>query len=127
MKLEIGAIGIYVKDMKKMVGFYRDALGYAIEWDGGCFACVRMLNGFFFNLCERDSTGRFSFTDGINGTFQISCGVSTADDVNREYMRLLELGANPVYPPTTEPYGMRVSFVADPEGNQIEICASLDD
>lgn len=42
MKLEVDAIGIYVRDMKKMVGFYREALGYTIEWDGGCFAGVRM-------------------------------------------------------------------------------------
>jgi lactoylglutathione lyase len=127
MKLEIGAIGIYVKDIKKMVEFYRDAMGYDIEWDGGSFAGVRMSSGIFFNLCVRDSTDRFSFTDGINGTFQVSCNVTDADDVDREYKRLLEMGATPVYPPTTEPYGMRVSFVADPEGNQIEICASLDD
>lgn len=37
MKLEVGAIGIYVKDIKKMVEFYRDAMGYDIEWDGGYF------------------------------------------------------------------------------------------
>lgn len=127
MKHEVGAIGIYVKDIKKMVEFYRDVMGFDIEWDGGCFAGARMSNGFFFNLCVRDSTSRFSFTEGINGTFQLSCNVVNAEDVDQEYKRLLGMGATPVYPPTTEPYGMRVCFVADPEGNQIEICASLDD
>ncbi|MFZ5354869.1 MAG: VOC family protein [Bacillota bacterium] len=127
MKLEIGAIGIYVKDIEKMVEFYRDAMGCDIEWNGGSFAGVRMSTGIFFNLCVRDSTDRFSYTDGINGTFQVSCNVENADDVDRDYERLLKIGATSIYPPTTEPYGMRVSFVADPEGNQIEICASLDD
>lgn len=42
MKLEVGAIGIYVKDIKKMVEFYRNVMGYNIEWDGGCFVGVRM-------------------------------------------------------------------------------------
>jgi lactoylglutathione lyase len=127
MKLEVGAIGIYVKNIKQMVEFYRDAMGFNIEWDGGCFAGVKMSSGIFFNLCERSSSSKFSYTTGINETFQISCNVESADDVDREYIRLLEMGATPVYPPTTESYGMRVSFVADPEGNQIEICASLDD
>lgn len=127
MKLELGAIGIYVKDIKKMVEFYRDVMGFDIEWNGGCFAGARMSNGIYFNLCVRDSSCRFDFTDGINGTFQISCNVANAEDVDQEYKRLLGMGATSVYPPTTEPYGMRVCFVADPEGNQIEICACLDD
>lgn len=91
LKLEVGAIGIYIKDIKKMVEFYRDVMEYDIEWDGGMFAGVRMSTGIFFNLCARDSTGRFSFTDGINGTFQIS---ENADDVDREYKRLMEMGAH---------------------------------
>lgn len=126
MKHEVGAIGISVKNIKQMVEFYRNVMGFDISWDGGGFAGVRMSSGIFFNLYERDSSGKFTYTTGINGTFQISCNVESAEDVDMEYARLLENGAVSVYPPTTEPYGMRICFVADPEGNQIEICASLD-
>lgn len=126
MKLEFGAMGIYVNDLEKMVKFYRDIIGFGIEWDGGCFAGAKMSSGVFFNLCERPAESTYSYTNGINGTFQISCNVESAEEVDMEYSRLLNAGAVSIYPPTTEPYGMRICFVADPEGNQIEICASLD-
>ena len=38
MKLNLGAIGLYVKNIEVMVRFYRDVIGFEIEWDGGCFA-----------------------------------------------------------------------------------------
>jgi lactoylglutathione lyase len=87
MKLEVGAIGIYVKDMKQIVEFYRDAMGFNIDWDGGSFAGVKMFNGVFFNLCERNSSSKFSYTTGLNVTFQISCNVEGAADVDREYKK----------------------------------------
>jgi len=37
----------------------------------------------------------------------------------------LAAGAIPIVPPTTWPWGMRSFFVADPEGNQIEILAHV--
>lgn len=126
MKLEFGAIGIYVNDIEKMVEFYRDIIGFDIDWDGGCFAGAKMQSGVFFNLCIRSAESEFSYTNGINGTFQISCNVDSADEVDSEYNRLIRAGAVSVYPPTNESYGMRICFVADPEGNQIEIFASLD-
>jgi lactoylglutathione lyase len=43
------------------------------------------------------------------------------EDVEGEYERALSLGAKPVYAPRMEPWGMRSSMVADPEGNLIEI------
>ena len=30
-------------------------------------------------------------------------------------------GAQPVMPPTTEPWGQRTCYIADPEGNLVEI------
>lgn len=42
MKLEFGAIGICVKDIKTMVEFYRNVIGLDIKWDGGSFAGVQM-------------------------------------------------------------------------------------
>ncbi len=35
--------------------------------------------------------------------------------------RIVAAGARPVYAPRNEPWGMRSSMVADPEGNLIEI------
>jgi uncharacterized glyoxalase superfamily protein PhnB len=45
--------------------------------------------------------------------------------ITSEYQRLLEAGATPIVPPTTWPWWMHSFFVADPEGNQIEILAHV--
>ncbi len=131
MKLTLDAIGYWVKDIKTMVAFYRDVVGFDIEWDGGNFAGAKTKRGVFFNLCQRSDDSLtlvpLTYPEGINGSVQISCGVDHPEDVDKEYQRLVEAGATPIYPPTTEDYGMRVCFVADPEGNQIEICANIAD
>jgi hypothetical protein len=41
MKHTINAIGFAVKDMKVMVNFFRDVMGFNLEWDGGDFANAR--------------------------------------------------------------------------------------
>lgn len=52
-----------------------------------------------------------------------SCGfdVPVFEDVDMEFKRVVEAGAKPVLSPVTEPWGQRTSYVADPEGNLIEI------
>lgn len=124
-----GAIGICVRDIATMVNFYRDIIGLDIEWDGGPFAGVKMSNGVFLNLYQGEQRIKI---DSVNTTFQLTCAPAngeelTADDVDREYKRMIDAGAKSVIPPRNEPYGMRIAYVADPEGNQIEICCSIDD
>ncbi|MBA9084279.1 putative enzyme related to lactoylglutathione lyase [Fontibacillus solani] len=129
MKLKLGAIGILVKNMGVMVEFYQDVIGLNLEWDGGCFTGVQLENGVFINLCERsvmDKDGQFSYTKGINGTMQITFDVEHPSEVDEEFDRLVKAGATPVISPITEVYGLRTCFVADPEGNLIEVCAAVD-
>ena len=131
MKHTINAIGFAVKDMQVMVEFYRDVMGFDVAWDGGNFAYARQQNGMYFNLYQRPDNSELlnplSYPDGINGTVQITCDIDNPDDIDDEYHRLLEAGATPIIPPTTWPWGMRSFFVADPEGNQIEILAHIKD
>lgn len=41
--------------------------------------------------------------------------------VDKAFREVTEAGAKPVMEPTTEPWGQRTCYVADPEGNLIEI------
>jgi lactoylglutathione lyase len=130
LKHTINAIGFAVKDMQVMVEFYRDVLGFDFDWNGGSFAAARQKNGGYFNLYQRpdDDSGLLSpltYPAGINGSVQITCDIDDPQDVDREYERLLAAGAAPIIPPTTWPWKMRSFFVADPEGNQIEILAHV--
>ena len=43
------------------------------------------------------------------------------DTLKEFHQRVLEAGAEPVLAPVTEPWGQRTSYVADPDGNLIEI------
>lgn len=123
MKHELGAIGICVNKIETMVKFYRDVMGFDLAWEGGPFAGCRMKSGVFFNLYVDDRPS----VAGVNRTFQITCNVDTPEEVDSEYERLLRAGAESVISPADQPYGLRICFVADPEGNQIEFCAPIED
>lgn len=125
--MELGAITLFVKDMEKMVTFYRDVMNMPIEWDGGVFTGVQLKSGVYFNLCQREVMGlsQLEIPKGLNGTMEISFNAPSPEDVDKEFARVVEAGATPVKQPISQPYGLRESFVADPEGNLIEIVAGI--
>lgn len=128
MTLKLGAFGVFAGNMEVMVKFYREVIGLDLKWDGGPFTGVQLDNGIFFNICERslmDPDKKFSYIQGINGMSQVTFGVDHPSEVDVEFARVVAGGAVPVFPPKTEDYGLRTSFVADPEGNLIEICAAV--
>lgn len=126
MGLKFDAFGIFVKDLKVMIEFYRDILGVDIQWDGnGPFAEFQH-EGIRFMMYERKELPGYlgtevSYPNGINGTFELAIDLPEFTDVDIEFKRVVDAGATPVLYPRTEPWGMRSSFVLDPEGNLIEI------
>ena len=59
---------------------------------------------------------------GINQTFEIARWLPCYADVDAEYARLSKLGVQfPTGEPTTFSFGIRNFYVADPEGNLLEI------
>jgi catechol 2,3-dioxygenase-like lactoylglutathione lyase family enzyme len=97
-----------------------------VQWDGhGPFAEFAN-EGVRFSMYERALFPALlgqtpSYPQGLNGTFEIAIDFPTSADADREYARVVQAGARPVYAPRDEPWGMRSSMVADPEGNLIEI------
>ena len=126
MPARFDMIGLFVSNLPEMVAFYRDVLGLEIDWDGnGPYAEFRHA-GIRFSMYERkllpDLLGQNpSFTTGINGTFELAVDLPHFEDVDGEFKKVVASGARPVYAPRNEPWGMRSSMVADPEGNLIEI------
>ena len=70
---------------------------------------------------ERMVSNKFQYPEGFNGTIELSFDVPTFADVDIEYQNALDNGAKSVLSPTTEPWGQRTCYVADPDGNLIEI------
>lgn len=119
-------IGLFVNDLSKMVTFYRDVLGLEIDWDGEGHYAEFKHEGIRFSMYERSKLSDLlgvspTYPSGLNGTFELSIDLPKIEDVDKEFKRIVEGGASPVYEPRDEPWGMRSSMITDPEGNLIEI------
>ncbi len=123
--LTFDAAGLFVTDMKKMVSFYRDVMGMSTDWSGApnaeLYSGSMRLIMYSRDDFEKMTSRPYSYPSGLNGTIELSFGLPSYEDVDREYARVVEAGAVPIFPPTDEPWGQRTSFVADPDGNLIEI------
>jgi lactoylglutathione lyase len=128
MGTRLDMIGIFVIDLHRMVKFYRDVLGFEIEWDGNDPYAEFAHEGIRFSMYERAQLPHLlgqipTYPAGLNGTFELAIDFPTSADADRQYKRLIKAGARPIYAPRDEPWGMHSSMIADPEGNMIEICS----
>jgi len=126
MGIRFDAIGIFVRDLRKMVDFYRDVLGVDIDWDGQGPMAEFSHEGIRLMMFERKELEGYlgtlvTYPEGLNGTFELAIDLPKFADVDRELERAVALGARAIFSPRDEPWGMRSSFIADPEGNLIEI------
>ncbi len=124
MKLE--GFGIMVDDMPTMVSFYRDVLGFEIKEEENTTNVYLEKDGtLFLFFRKRDfekMTGKkFSYVKGLNGHYEIALSVPDYLSVDKAFKKVVEAGGQAVMFPTTEPWGQRTCYIADPEGNLIEI------
>lgn len=124
--MKLDGFGVFVKDMPMMVRFYRDILGFEIkeaedasnvflEKDGTLFLFYRRSD------FEKMTSTKFNYAEKINGHFEIALGVENFAAVDKAYNEIVAKDGESVMPPTTETWGQRTCYIADPEGNLVEI------
>ena len=136
-------VAIAVRDMDRMLAFYRDLLGFALEWekpsyDGRSFAKVvaldgarahvAMLNGhgmhielFHYLEPQGRSLGELRMCDFGYTHFGMK-----VKDLHAIYARLHEAGTPFNSPPENLRPGVWAAYFKDPEGNTIEIVEYAD-
>lgn len=124
--MKLDGVGLFVNDMATMIRFYRDVLGFEIKEGENAVNVYLIKNGTLFMLYERKNfekmtNRKYEYLKGLNGHFEIALYVDTFEEVDSEYAKAVEKGAQSVLEPTTELWGQRTCYIADPEGNLIEI------
>ena len=124
--MRLDGYGLFVKDMSTMIRFYRDVLGFEIKEDENTDNVYLVKDGTLFLLYGRKDfetlTGkRYEYLKGINAHSEMALYVDSFSLVDEEYQKAIDNGATSLLEPTTEPWGQRTCFIADPEGNIIEI------
>ncbi len=124
--MRLDGFGIFVKDMAKMIQFYRDALGFEIKESEDTANVYLIKDETLFMLYGRKdfeemTSRKYEYIKGLNGHFEIALYVDTYDEVDKTFSKVVSNGAVPVLEPATEPWGQRTCYIADPEGNLIEI------
>lgn len=124
--MRLDGFGLFVEDMGKMIRFYRDVLGFEIKEDENTSNVYLIKDDTLFllygrNDFEKMTSRKYEYVKGFNGHFEIALYVDTFAEVDKAYEEAISKGAVSVLPPETEPWGQRTCYIADPEGNLIEI------
>ena len=125
-RFSFNTVGLITRENKPIVDFYTKAFGFTTDWDGEQ-PNVEMFLGnmriilFPRNLFGQMTSQKYEYPEGFNGTTELALDVPTFADVDKEYQHALDCGGRSVLAPTTEPWGQRTCYVADPDANLIEI------
>ena len=124
--MRLDRFGLFVEDMAKMICFYRDVLGFEIKEDEDTSNVYLIKDDTLFLLYgrkdfEKMTSRKYEYIKGLNGHTEIALYVDSFEEVDAEYEKAISKGAVSVLEPVTEPWGQRTCYIADPEGNLIEI------
>ena len=124
--MNLDGFGLFVEDMPKMIKFYRDVLGFEIKESENAVNVYLIKDGTLFMIYERKNfekmtNRKYEYIKGYNGHFEIALYVDTFEEVDQKYNEVIDKGAKSILEPVTEPWGQRTCYIADPEGNLIEI------
>ncbi len=118
----IDYVVVVVADLDRSLDFYRGVLGLPLDHRSGAYA--QLATGRTrLALYERQAMAATLGWDLVDpgpehAAFEIGFKV---DDVDRAVEAFVAAGADVVTAPTTRPWGQRTAYLADPDGNLVEL------
>lgn len=124
--IRLQGVGLMVEDLRRMVNFYHDVLGFEITYQEGMNNVYLEKDGTTFLMYgrrdfERMTCRGYQYTGGVCGHFEIALEVENYAAVDKVYERVVKMGAQSIFAPQTMEWGQRTCYIADPEGNLVEI------
>ncbi len=108
--MKIGEVCLLTNDVPGLASFYRQLLGV----EESCSDETHQ-----FVLAEETALTVYNDETDKNNQNQNICLAFTVDDIDREYEKLLSLGARIIEPPAKRPWGaINMSFY-DPDNNMV--------
>lgn len=121
----VNAYVLVVSEFEKCLAFYRDKLGFTVKDLDGDFAYLVLGEGGpGLALISADSAARLISEERVRpkaGALNRNYFAVFLEDVDKEFERLRAMGVRFVTTPTTQPWGQRIAYFEDPEGNLWEI------
>lgn len=124
----VNAYVLSVRDWENCISFYRDKLGFKLQDKTADFAYLVFGNGPGLGLLSVESAAKMISQDHIRpkeDTIHRDYFAVFVDDVDKEYEDLNAKGVHFLKTPTTYPWGQRIAYFEDPEGNLWEISTFL--
>ena len=118
---------LYTSDPQRSLEFYREAFGFelAFRWpaDGELEYGYLTLGESGIGI-GRAAAPLHGLPVTATGPARFELCIYT-DDTDAAAARLRELGACELLPPTTQPWGERLCYFADPDGNPLHVTAPV--
>jgi catechol 2,3-dioxygenase-like lactoylglutathione lyase family enzyme len=125
MKPKISLITLGVRDLDRMIAFYRDGLGLPLNnYKPGDDMVMFRLEGTWLGLFPRDELAKDATISAEGSGFSgvvIAHNEPSKEGVDRVFAEALAAGATAVKPPEDVFWGGYSGYFADPEGNLWEV------
>lgn len=120
---KVDAVVLFVDNLERCVAFYRDGLGIPVTGSDDASYYFRIEDQDFVLLkvsaaATMISEEAVSLQGGAGRRVLLCVGVQ---DVDAVYEAFTARGVTFIKPPTSQPWGRRTAYFADPEGNLWEL------
>ncbi|MEV6399172.1 VOC family protein [Streptomyces sp. NPDC051907] len=122
-----GQPGLYAKNIDTLMAFYRDGLGFSVlyrfpETGPGVFGTVVLNDSYYITVSTYDVVKQSTGMKNLGRTaLKQSELVILTPNVDAVFLQAKKAGAKVLMAPKDQPWGERSAYVADPEGNLVQI------